>query len=233
MSDVTVEVAGRAYRLGCADGEEAHLRALAEAVDGEARRLSRQLQAAPEEGRLLLMVALVLADRLVELGASAEDGDARIAQAEAVASERAAALAAAEAQIAALEAETQAEPDVPGADDQIATLEAALSRAETAGAATEAALVEAEARAETSEAAAADAQSRISALEASVAAARSETAELRRALEEARETDLSPDEGARDLFGSDETDLRAQRIEQLASRIEHLTEQISLHLGTE
>jgi len=42
MSEVTVEVAGRAYRLGCGEGEEEHLSGLAALIDAEAKALVRK-----------------------------------------------------------------------------------------------------------------------------------------------------------------------------------------------
>jgi cell division protein ZapA len=73
MPELTVEVGGRSYRLGCGEGEENHLQGLAKTVDTEATRLTRQLGQMPE-GRLMLMVALMLADRMTEAEAlSAEN----------------------------------------------------------------------------------------------------------------------------------------------------------------
>lgn len=63
MADVTVAIAGREYRLACEDGEEGHLRALARELDGEARTLLGRMSAPPDEARMLLMVALIMADR--------------------------------------------------------------------------------------------------------------------------------------------------------------------------
>ncbi|MEO0426103.1 MAG: cell division protein ZapA [Pseudomonadota bacterium] len=65
MPEVTIEVAGRPYRVGCGEGEEEHLRDLALRLDTEAQKLSRSSGAVPE-ARLLLMTALVIADRLWE-----------------------------------------------------------------------------------------------------------------------------------------------------------------------
>ncbi|MHA1536380.1 MAG: cell division protein ZapA [Alphaproteobacteria bacterium] len=65
MSEVTVDIAGRSYRLGCGPDEEEHLTGLAAMLDGEARGLIRQFGQMPE-GRLLLMTALMIADRLAE-----------------------------------------------------------------------------------------------------------------------------------------------------------------------
>lgn len=65
MAEVDVVVAGRTYRLGCEDGQEGHLAALAAALDVEARTLAARTGAIGE-GRLLLMTALMIADRLHE-----------------------------------------------------------------------------------------------------------------------------------------------------------------------
>ena len=81
MPEVTVEVAGRSYRIGCGEGEERHLLALAARVDGEAARLG----GAPgqmAEGHLMLMSALMLADRLSEAEAALQAADRRAAKAE-------------------------------------------------------------------------------------------------------------------------------------------------------
>ncbi|MFK7945930.1 MAG: cell division protein ZapA [Paracoccaceae bacterium] len=70
MPEVNVEVAGRNYVLGCADGEEVHLVRLADYVDQEASRLQRQMGQLAE-GRLMLMAALMLADKLTDAGSGA------------------------------------------------------------------------------------------------------------------------------------------------------------------
>lgn len=66
MPEVTVEIAGRTYRLGCGEGEEAHLEGLATLIDTEARTLQRQFGNMPE-ARLFLMTALLVADRLSDI----------------------------------------------------------------------------------------------------------------------------------------------------------------------
>lgn len=81
MPEVTVEVAGRSYRLGCGEGEEQHLLALAARVDGEAARLGGTVGQA-SEGRLMLMSALMLADRLSEAEAALQAAERRAAKAE-------------------------------------------------------------------------------------------------------------------------------------------------------
>ncbi|MEO0360502.1 MAG: cell division protein ZapA [Pseudomonadota bacterium] len=65
MADVTVLIAGRSYKLACADGEEPRLEALAARIDDEARKLSRGA-AQIAEARLMLMAALMVADKLDE-----------------------------------------------------------------------------------------------------------------------------------------------------------------------
>jgi len=70
MADVAVEIAGTSYRLACEDGQEAHLMALAREIDVEARRLMQRMTRPPEEARLMLMVALVMADRACEAEAT-------------------------------------------------------------------------------------------------------------------------------------------------------------------
>jgi cell division protein ZapA len=81
MPEVSVEVAGRSYRLGCGEGEEHHLLALAARVDGEAARLGTSL-GQMNEARLMLMSALMLADRLSETEAALQAAERRAAKAE-------------------------------------------------------------------------------------------------------------------------------------------------------
>ena len=81
MAEITVEVAGRAYRLGCGEGEEKSVAALAEAIDREARTLTRVNGVMPE-GRLLLMTALLIADRLADAEALLDEAEQRIAKAQ-------------------------------------------------------------------------------------------------------------------------------------------------------
>jgi cell division protein ZapA len=66
MAQVSLQINGYGYILGCADGEEEHLRALAADLD---RRID-EIKAATGpsgEARLLLMAALVLSDELHDL----------------------------------------------------------------------------------------------------------------------------------------------------------------------
>jgi cell division protein ZapA len=66
MAQVSLQINGFGYILGCADGEEEHLRALAADLD---RRIEEiKASSGPGgESRLLLMAALVLSDELHEI----------------------------------------------------------------------------------------------------------------------------------------------------------------------
>lgn len=65
MAQLDVTVAGRAYRLACEDGQEARLKSLCAQIDGETRQLAATMGGVGET-RLLLMAALLFADRLAE-----------------------------------------------------------------------------------------------------------------------------------------------------------------------
>jgi len=66
MAQVSVNIAGRAYRMACGDGEEPHLEALAAQIDG---KISEFREAFGEIGdqRLMVMASIALADELTEL----------------------------------------------------------------------------------------------------------------------------------------------------------------------
>jgi cell division protein ZapA len=65
MAQVTVRINGYSYTLGCQDGEEQHLLAMAAEVD---KRIDQIRTAAGPSGesRMLAMAALMLADDLFE-----------------------------------------------------------------------------------------------------------------------------------------------------------------------
>jgi cell division protein ZapA len=63
MAQLTIDVNGRSYAVGCEDGQEAHLRALAAQIDAQVRQVSAEVGPLGET-RLLLMAALMLADEL-------------------------------------------------------------------------------------------------------------------------------------------------------------------------
>lgn len=66
MGEVTISVAGRAYQVVCEDGEENRLTAIAARVDREAQAFGGATPSLSEP-RLLLMCALLLADKLDEV----------------------------------------------------------------------------------------------------------------------------------------------------------------------
>ncbi|MEM9144734.1 MAG: cell division protein ZapA [Pseudomonadota bacterium] len=200
MADVSVEVAGRAYRLACADGEEAHLQGLARGLDEKATGLLRQLRTAPEEGRLMLMLALLVADRLEETEAAttaAESARQAAETARAAADRRAdrEAEARAEAETLAekLATQTPEVEELAAADERVSALEAALAAAE--------------ARAEAAEEALTAAEEAVESL-----------------------TTTAKSQNPADLFASAGSREQTERIAALAARIEHLTDQIATHL---
>ncbi len=65
MAQVTIEVNGRPYQVGCEDGQEQHLRGLAEIFDAQVRQVSKDMGQLGDT-RLLLMGALLLADEVYE-----------------------------------------------------------------------------------------------------------------------------------------------------------------------
>lgn len=77
MSNVTLQIGGRAYTVACADGEEDHIRALGALVADKVQSLGTAGQSEP---RQLLFAALMLADELHEaraaLAAAAPDSHA-------------------------------------------------------------------------------------------------------------------------------------------------------------
>jgi cell division protein ZapA len=101
MPLVNVMVNGKAYSLGCDEGEEDHLKQLAAHVDAKVREALSMVGPSAGESKLMLMSALLMADehyemaRKLEIGATAADDphDARetpgpdVEQAEAAAAE--------------------------------------------------------------------------------------------------------------------------------------------------
>jgi cell division protein ZapA len=65
MAEVLLTIAGRSYPVGCRDGEEPHLLALAKKV-GEKAEEAKLAVGDANEPRLLLLSALLLADELHE-----------------------------------------------------------------------------------------------------------------------------------------------------------------------
>jgi len=77
MAQVTLRINGYGYTLGCNDGEEAHLQAMAAEVD---RRIDGvRASAGPSgESRMLVIAALLMADDLFEMGKKLEAAEAAV-----------------------------------------------------------------------------------------------------------------------------------------------------------
>lgn len=65
MAQVTVSIAGRSYRMACADGEESHLQGLARKIDETIENFRGSFGEIGDQ-RLLVMAAVAVADELSE-----------------------------------------------------------------------------------------------------------------------------------------------------------------------
>ncbi len=76
MAQVTVRINGFAYTVGCQDGEEQHLLAMAGEIE---RRIDSIKAVAGQTGeaRMLVMAALLMADDLFELGQALREAEQR------------------------------------------------------------------------------------------------------------------------------------------------------------
>ena len=68
MSQVSVTINGRQFRMGCEDGQENHLTDLARELDGRIADLRTKFGEIGDS-RLTVMAALTIADELTEMGA--------------------------------------------------------------------------------------------------------------------------------------------------------------------
>jgi cell division protein ZapA len=86
MAEVMLSIGGHSYQVSCRDGEEPHLRTIADLVD---RKVSEARSAVGDLGevRQLLLASLLLADELLEAGKSAPMPQAYAGDAEADAME--------------------------------------------------------------------------------------------------------------------------------------------------
>ena len=75
MAQVTVEINGKPYTVGCEDGQEGHLRELAALFDRQVRIVAQEVGPLGDT-RLMLMGALLLSDEL-------SDARARLSHAQA------------------------------------------------------------------------------------------------------------------------------------------------------
>ena len=66
MAQVTVQINGKPYSVGCEDGQERHLADLAKLFDAQVRQVSQDVGNLGET-RLFLMGALLLADEMADL----------------------------------------------------------------------------------------------------------------------------------------------------------------------
>ena len=82
MAEVSVRVNGRAYAVGCEDGQEQHVRNLAEIFDEHVELIARDVGQLGET-RLFLMGALLLADELAEVRARLAGAGDEVARASA------------------------------------------------------------------------------------------------------------------------------------------------------
>jgi cell division protein ZapA len=66
MAQLTIDINGRPYTVGCEDGQETHLREIATLFDRQVRQVSSEVGQLGET-RLFLMGSLLLADELHDL----------------------------------------------------------------------------------------------------------------------------------------------------------------------
>jgi cell division protein ZapA len=86
MAEVMLSIGGHTYPVSCRDGEEPHLRKIADIVDGKVSE-ARSAVGDLGEVRQLLLASLLLADELLEVGKSAPVQAASGGEAESVAME--------------------------------------------------------------------------------------------------------------------------------------------------
>ena len=78
MPEVTIEIGGRQFEVACQDGEEHYLRSAEKLLDAEASVLQKQIGRMPEP-RMLLMSALMLADKTAALQEKLTDAEKLLA----------------------------------------------------------------------------------------------------------------------------------------------------------
>lgn len=67
MASLDILINGRDYRIACDDGQEAHVRMLADELDGRIRQLAYRMGQGSGDGILLVMAALMMADELADV----------------------------------------------------------------------------------------------------------------------------------------------------------------------
>ncbi len=63
MAVITFKIAGRPYKIACADGQESHILELSRFLDAKATALTKNIGFIPE-GQLLAMVSILVAEEL-------------------------------------------------------------------------------------------------------------------------------------------------------------------------
>lgn len=71
MAVVSLKIGGRFYKFSCNDGQEAHMRELADGLDKKAEQLLKSI-GFMQEGQLLAMICLLLAEEKAQLQKSVE-----------------------------------------------------------------------------------------------------------------------------------------------------------------
>ena len=66
MAQVTIKINGYAYTVGCEDGQEAHLQAMAGAIDDRINKV-KAIGGQSGEARMLVLAALLMADELHDI----------------------------------------------------------------------------------------------------------------------------------------------------------------------
>lgn len=82
MAEQTITIGGKEFNVACQEGEEHFLQAAAKMLDAEAQVLLSQIGRMPEN-RMLLMAALMLADRTAGLEDQLRDARAQLSNREA------------------------------------------------------------------------------------------------------------------------------------------------------
>lgn len=233
MPEVSVEVAGRIYRVGCGEGEEGHLIKLAERIDNEATRLTRTM-GNMTEGRLMLLSALMLADKLNDEesgGANSgalDDLKVKLAESQATALEHEAKTADAEAR--AIEADvklSEALEQAGSGDQQIAEMADRVKAAESKLAEALEEATKAEARATDAESFLEEARVHIEKADARVAEAELEVGKAAERATHAEKLAQTPAQPT-DMFNPEREEEIAQSLDALAERIEALAGRVEM-----
>jgi cell division protein ZapA len=82
VAQVIIEINGKPYGVGCEDGQESHVRSLAALIDAKVGEVAHEAGALGET-RLMLLGGLMLADEVSQLRSALAAAQARIAHLEA------------------------------------------------------------------------------------------------------------------------------------------------------